>query len=156
MVSFILLISSGLYCYIYVYYVFCLFAEEYMIVLTFNIYINYCHVNKTVEQKEAWLSHILMSLFILQTRLKHKLFEDYINTGDGETYTQNKKKRWSKYNSTWQIPRFTLVQINVDDSFTGESSIGDFPTKIMRYQLLVCRMKSEPRRKIFFHIFALF
>lgn len=49
---------------------------------------------------------------------------------------------------TWEIPRLTLVEINIGDRPRGEIEVGDFVAKIVSDELFICGMESEPRRKL--------
>lgn len=53
---------------------------------------------------------------------------------------------------TWEVPRFTLVEINNCYSFRCEANIRNLAAQIVRDQLFICRMESEPWRKTVLHI----
>lgn len=52
------------------------------------------------------------------------------------------------YVRTWEVPWFTLVEINNCHSFRCETNIRHLPIQIIRNEFFICRMEPEPRRKL--------
>lgn len=46
---------------------------------------------------------------------------------------------------TWQLPRFTLVEINLRDDLELDPSACNFPIKIVSDQLFICWVKPKSR-----------
>ena len=47
--------------------------------------------------------------------------------------------------STWEVPRFTLIEIDVYDRSRDEIIIGDLPSQVIGDEFFISWMESEPR-----------
>jgi hypothetical protein len=49
---------------------------------------------------------------------------------------------------TWQVPWLALVEVGLADGARGEAGVGGLPGEVVRDELLVGGVESEPRRQL--------